>query len=318
VDANARIVCVGVVTVDTLALLDRYPGPDERVEARQVEIAEGGPAANAAVVLARQGHEVAFVGRVGDDEAGRQAIRLLNDEGVDTTGVVVRREHPTQASCILIDQGARTRAICTLAVDPWAALEPEQAVTVDGADWIHTDHLGFLPVARRLAERRSRPIVSIDAGNDVRGLDLSLVDLYVPTAESLRSRYRTGDLEEAARCALDDGAGAVVATDGRRGSHAWWTPRSRVGVGSPEGHVSRSSVDLSEIVSTLGAGDVFHGAIVAALLRHCSWEEALDDANATAALSCRALDGRSAVPGLSELHRMMARSSSADTDGEPR
>jgi sugar/nucleoside kinase (ribokinase family) len=51
-----------------------------------------------------------------------------------------------------------------------------------------------------------------------------------------------------------------------------------------------------EIVSTLGAGDVFHGALLAGLVHDLPLREALVQANACAALSCRALDGRSAIP----------------------
>ena len=54
-------------------------------------------------------------------------------------------------------------------------------------------------------------------------------------------------------------------------------------------------------MSTLGAGDVFHGALLSAICRGLDWPQALRQANDTAALSCRALDGRSAVPTLAEL-----------------
>jgi sugar/nucleoside kinase (ribokinase family) len=59
-------------------------------------------------------------------------------------------------------------------------------------------------------------------------------------------------------------------------------------------------------VSTLGAGDVFHGALLACLQRGLSLSEALVRANACAALSCRALDGRSAIPTWDELERTLA------------
>ena len=56
-------------------------------------------------------------------------------------------------------------------------------------------------------------------------------------------------------------------------------------------------------VSTLGAGDVFHGALLAFLVRGASLEEALRGANTAASLSCRALDGRSAIPTIDELEK---------------
>jgi sugar/nucleoside kinase (ribokinase family) len=56
-------------------------------------------------------------------------------------------------------------------------------------------------------------------------------------------------------------------------------------------------------VSTLGAGDVFHGALLAWLVRGEPLAEALRAANTAASLSCRALDGRSAIPTLDELEK---------------
>ena len=58
-----------------------------------------------------------------------------------------------------------------------------------------------------------------------------------------------------------------------------------------------------EVVSTLGAGDVFHGALLACLARGLPLRDAAVRANACAALSCRALDGRSAIPDWDELER---------------
>ena len=59
-------------------------------------------------------------------------------------------------------------------------------------------------------------------------------------------------------------------------------------------------------VSTLGAGDVFHGALLACLARGLSLRDSLVRANACAALSCRALDGRSAIPSWDELEASVA------------
>jgi sugar/nucleoside kinase (ribokinase family) len=61
-----------------------------------------------------------------------------------------------------------------------------------------------------------------------------------------------------------------------------------------------------EPVSTLGAGDVFHGALLAGLARDAALADALRAANACAALSCRALDGRSAIPTRDELASVLS------------
>lgn len=55
-----------------------------------------------------------------------------------------------------------------------------------------------------------------------------------------------------------------------------------------------------DVVSTMGAGDVFHGALLAGLAEGRDLHEAVVFANAVAAMSCRALDGRAAIPSRQE------------------
>ena len=62
----------------------------------------------------------------------------------------------------------------------------------------------------------------------------------------------------------------------------------------------------ADVVSSLGAGDVFHGAFLAGHVRGLRLTEALACANAAAAMSCRALDGRSGIPTWDELHGFLA------------
>jgi sugar/nucleoside kinase (ribokinase family) len=50
------------------------------------------------------------------------------------------------------------------------------------------------------------------------------------------------------------------------------------------------------IVSTLGAGDVYHGALLAAVAAGLPLVDAAAFAGRTASASCAGLDGRSAIP----------------------
>jgi sugar/nucleoside kinase (ribokinase family) len=61
-----------------------------------------------------------------------------------------------------------------------------------------------------------------------------------------------------------------------------------------------------DVRSTLGAGDVFHGALLAAFVRGLDLRPALAFASAAAALSCAGLDGRSAIPTSSDVERVLA------------
>jgi sulfofructose kinase len=59
------------------------------------------------------------------------------------------------------------------------------------------------------------------------------------------------------------------------------------------------------VASTLGAGDVFHGALVSAIVDGLSLRESMRRASAAAALSCRSIDGRSAIPTNAEINTLI-------------
>jgi sulfofructose kinase len=270
-----RILCAGLATRDTIWRVPQHPAEDGRVVASEVKVAGGGPAATAAVAIARLGGDASFFGAVGDDEAGRYARDELEREGVDVSRVVVVRGATTPQSTILVAPDG-TRSIVH---HPGNA--PLPAFAADDADWLHVDHVG----AALLRSARTSARISIDGGNPIDGLDLTGVALYSPTEATLRAQF--GD----AQGALDAGAELVVVTRGADGSVAT----------SRDGVVAEPAVPCDRLVSTLGAGDVFHGALLVHLAGGETLPSALRAANTAASLSCRALDGRSAIPTREEL-----------------
>jgi sugar/nucleoside kinase (ribokinase family) len=273
-----RVLCVGLAALDTILVVPELPASDGRVVASQLAVAGGGPAATAAVALARLGVDVAFAGAVGDDEAGAAIRAGLEAEGVDVSRLVSVAGARSPRSTILVEEATGARSIVHF---PGTAQLPE--VDAAGAEWVHVDHAGWgrvRPGAARL---------SVDGGNPIPGLDLRGAALYAPTEPALAGAF--GDFDGA----LAAGAETVVVTRGAGGSAA------RTAAGEA---VEAPGVDM-EVVSTLGAGDVFHGALLAFLVRGSPLADALAAANLCAALSCRALDGRSAIPTMEELERNM-------------
>ena len=272
-----RVVCAGLATRDTIWRVPEHPAPDGRVVATDRVVAGGGPAATAAVTIARLGVAVSFAGAVGDDDAGAFVRDGLAAEGVDVSQLTVVRGARTPESTVLVGpDGARS-------IIHRAGTASFPDVDLD-ADWAHVDYVGYRSVRRGGATR-----VSVDAGIAIDGLDLREIEIYAPTEERLRADYGT------AESALEAGAALVVVTRGAAGSVA----TTRLGV------VEAPGVPCAGLVSTLGAGDVFHGALVAALVRGSPLPAALRAANTAASLSCRALDGRSAIPRADELERSL-------------
>ena len=302
----ARVVCIGVATLDAIVAVDRIPGPDERVPGVAGALRGGGVAATAAVALARLGVPVALVGRVGDDETGRWIRDDLAREGVDVDGLALGGRSPLSA--VLVERSSGTRALApypgeTGPIEPGAT----DLARCAAADWIHVDHAGYHALARIRAAGVTTP-VSLDGGVPIAGLSLAGIQLYAPTEAALLERY-PGTLDDALRRALEEGPSLVVATRGGRGSVAL---ERRPG-GAPIRHDTPGfdvPSDGSSDGSTLGAGDVFHGALLAALITGQPVPDALRRANATAALACRALDGRGAIPTRPELDAFLANAAS--------
>lgn len=281
---SAPVLCLGSLVLDTIAVVDRQPGEDERVEAEQVVLAGGGNASTAAVAMARLGVEVDFAGVIGDDDAGRLLVEGLVAEGVGVEHVAIRPDVETTHSVVVVNKSTATRTIIT---------RPASVPTTipDGYEWVHVDKIGYRTL-RTVGGSDAR--VSIDDGNPVPDLDLKLIDLYVPTVQVLLERYGVRDPLDAARRALADGARSVVATDGSHGSFAC------------DGETTAYAPALPIVPeSSLGAGDVFHGALLAAIVLGKELADAIRFANVTAALSCRAIDGRSGIPSRAEVEEAL-------------
>lgn len=283
--SRPTLVFVGAATLDAIALVDSFPQPDQRVIAQDIIYTGGGPAATAAVTATRLGVPAAFVGTVGDDADGQRICEGLSSEGVDVSSISVIADQASGASVVVVDRARGTRAICTR---PGPPVDLSLAGSLLGAaDWVHSDHFGWAALSNsRSGANVVHSRLSVDAGNAIRDFSPAGVDLFVPTLEALRATY--GELEDEALldAALADGARCVVATDGPRGSLAARATGERFAVPGL----------ATKVLSTLGAGDVFHGALLAAHVRGMTLQNCLAYANVAAGLSCLGLGGRSAIP----------------------
>ena len=287
--SKVDVVCIGVITMDTIALVDKYPSEDERVLAEEIARGGGGPAAVAAVALARLGISTAIVGTIGDDADGREILEIFKREGVDTSGISIGTS-ATAGSVIVASKEHSARAISTRQPVQQAPANAAAKELVKNAQWVHCDHVGINRLSELGISRGNGPKISFDAGYGVETFDVSLVDLFVPTDRQMALRHPGLSLEDAMAKDAKSAGNVVVATCGSEGSAAY-----------TNGFITAAGFSV-DVVSTLGAGDVFHGALMAQVVEGRPMEEALRRANAVAALSCRGLDGQSAIPTLTELN----------------
>jgi sulfofructose kinase len=265
--------------------VDRHPGPDEKSVATGFLGCGGGPAANAAVAVARLGGRAGFAGYLGRDAFGEKHLDELRHEGVDTS-LVVRGPAPTPISTVLVKPDGSRSLVNYRADTPPVSVDALnlshlrfRTLLVDG----HEPELALvlLDVARRLGV----PVV-VDAGSVHEGTRrlVSLAD-HLVCSEKFATEY-TGEPDpvNAAR-ALRAVSPSVVVTLGERG--LIWNAGSATG---------RQSAFVVDAIDTTGAGDAFHGAFALGLARGLRWEETLRFAGAVAALCCTRLGARPALP----------------------
>lgn len=304
VNRATDVLAVGLNSLDLLAEVDGHPAPNSKGPLRALSERPGGQAASAAAAVARLGLRASYIGRFGDDEFGRRGLASLAAEGVDVSRAVVVAGASSQFAVILVDRVTGTRTVlwhrhAGLAMQPEDI--PEAAIAE--ARVLHVDCHETAAVtwaaeaARRLGTRTVIDIERVRPGTDrlLRSIDVIIAAEPFP-AEYTGCRDLGGAL---ARLQEASGAAVVCVTLGEEGSLC------RVG-----GRELKTPAFRVPVVDSTGAGDVFRAGFIAAWLlggEPADLEVTLRWANAVAALKCRGLGARDAVPTVAELRDFLAR-----------
>ncbi|MEA2630935.1 MAG: sulfofructose kinase [Chloroflexota bacterium] len=323
------VLCIGAAALDLVMDVETMPAEDGRVRARSATLAGGGPAGTAAVAMCRLGTRVSFAGSVGEDDAGTLIRAGLVRERVDVSHLRTVAGGSSRLASGIVRSAGGTR---TLVAYPGTLGETVVSAALESAsraaDWIHADHEGY-GVVRELRRRGVETPVSLDGGNPIADLDLDLIDIYAPAASELLRWTGASSVEDGLARALAAGARVTIATHGATGSTALSTVEPdlpdlttalrgarRAGSTGTSWTIRQTAYPIARTEgSTLGAGDVFHGALLAAILKGRSLRAAMAFASAASSISCRALDGRSAIPTAAEVDGLLGEHDTAEATG---
>ena len=287
----------GLNAVDHLVVVPAYPEFDTKVRFTEHHRCAGGQTATAMVGLQRLGLKTAYAGRFGSDDEGAFGLATVREEGVDVEFAEVVTGASNQLAFILIDGHSGERTIIWDR-DERLAYSPAEA-PLDFATHGRVLHLDAHdpPACQAMARAAhdANAIVSADIDNAYDGLLelLPLIDVLI-TSRELPHRL-TGIADE--RASLVEmkaryGCGLVGMTMGKRGALVYCEGQF---LESPAYEVPGGCRD------TTGAGDAFHTGFLFGLLRGEDIETCLKLANATAALKCRDVGARTALPNATEL-----------------
>lgn len=277
------VVVAGALTLDVLVPVPAEVVEDARTRVEEIRHAPGGPAAIAAVTLARLGVDTTLVVPRGRDPEGDMALGALA-----TVPRLTVRAVPvsvsTQASVVLSCRARGTRTILSRIDDLTAADEDAMVAQVRSLGFavLHVDATRPA-LARRLinvaAERGAR--VSLDAGHLRREDLLTLLPgVTLVAADQGSTRALHPDPVRAIQHMHERGVEIAVSTLGPGGAMV-----------SSGGGVTRVPALAVPVTDTTGAGDVFHGALVAYLLAGHAPVAAVRRACAAAALTLDHLGG---------------------------
>lgn len=108
VDVDRPILVIGAAGVDIVGKLKEDLHPETSNPA-QIRTSLGGVARNVAENLARLGQPVRLLTVVGEDRAARHLLETTAAAGVDVSGVLQVKEHPTNSYLAVIDEAGKMK-----------------------------------------------------------------------------------------------------------------------------------------------------------------------------------------------------------------
>lgn len=302
----ARVMCIGHAVQDFVFTLPALPEGGRKFRAENFESVGGGPAATAAVAIARLGGTPSLAARVGDDVLSDAIIGELQAYGVDCSLVTRSPKRASSLSAVMVDLKGermivnyRDGAIPADASHLPRDLDGKAEAVLADTRWPEGAAAGF--AAARAAEI---PAV-LDADDPVPDDERMLggATHLAFSADGLRGLTGEMDLARALGVVRARWGSWACATDGASG----------VLICDDKGVSALGAFEV-ETVDTLGAGDIWHGAFALALAEGVKEREAARFASAAAAVKVSRAGGRKGAPTRAEVERLLA----SGRQGEPR
>jgi sugar/nucleoside kinase (ribokinase family) len=290
------VLVVGDLMADVVAAMSRPLARDSDTPA-SVTTHGGGSAANVAAWLAVQGVRTTYVGRVGIDVLGQDAVARLAAGGVDVAHVQHDPTRPTGTCVVLVEPGGERSMLPDAGANdslapadlPAALFRPGRHLHLSGYTLLRggSRDAGLRALARAFD---SGMTVSVDPSSEAllaawgaaRFLEATRgVHLLLPNDDEARCLTGTATAAQAAE-ALAATYGEVVVKLGRDG--ALWQRGFITAKASAE--------RTADVVDTTGAGDAFAAGFLATWLLHPEPESALAAGNRLAARAIGHLGAR--------------------------
>ncbi|EEF60203.1 ribokinase [Pedosphaera parvula] len=296
---GAKVVVVGSLNVDYIALVEQLPSAGETVPATELIKRFGGKGANQAVAAARQGASVSLIGCVGEDDEGRVYCESLAAEGIEVTGISTTLKSLTGTALIAVDSAAENTIIVAAGANgelKRAAIKAQQQRIQSANALLLQQEIPLESVveAVRIANRARVPVVfnpsPLREGFPWGKYHIETLIVNAGEAESifrLNIKNIARNIPTWRRALLKRAVGQLIITRGAKAT------------------LYVNANELEEIptlqvrpVDTVGAGDAFAGAFTAHSAGGAEIISAIQRANCVGALATLKQGAQEAIPSL--------------------
>ena len=290
--------------IDLNVCIPKYPVKNRGERVQDMTWQGGGKVSTGMVAAARLGAKGTLAGNFAKDAYGRFLYKDFQDHGVDLSGSYIREEGTTSMSVVVSEAETMTRNIY---------FKPGTLPRMDYEDvkWELLKEAKYLyisqtrdPVIRdamRIAhENGVKVFIDADFQDSLRD-NIPNIDVFVGSEFCFDAFFPGAkdkgleNLEEEVQKIRDMGPEIVLFTFGEKGL---------IGKSNENGFFTVPAFKVNA-VDTVGAGDVFHGAYVAALLEGKDAKEAAVMASATSAIKCTRIGGRAGIPNREVLEKYL-------------
>lgn len=278
----ARILSVGNATLDIINIVDGYPAEDMEVRANAQQIRRGGNAANTLVALSQLGHHCSWAGTLANEPDGSLILADLARYHIDTSAVHTVAHGKVPTSYVALNKRNGSRTIVHYRDLPEYSHRDFAQIDLSSLDWIHFEGRN-IDELRQMMERVQKLRPALPVSLEVEKVRPGIEALFPYASVLLFSK-------EYARHHGYQDAVPFLASLRERGTRAHlicaWGELGAFGLDTQGNSFHAPAHPPTQVVDTLGAGDVFNAGIIDALVRGKSLEAALDDATRLAGRKC--------------------------------
>lgn len=305
INSMRKVIVVGSLNMDLTIKVDNIPSKGETIQGHDFLLNAGGKGGNQAVAAVKSNAEVSFIGSVGDDPFGAEAVSALRNNGINTDSIELQKKQPTGTAMIIchendnriiLNPGANYALTFNFAKDNLDKLASKEDIFVTQFENNVDTTLKLIEYAKGIGMVTVLNPAPARLFKDEYYKHIDILVINQSECKMLTDIYPNNsyECERAAKILQNKGAKNIIITLGSKGS---------VTVTLDE--VIRINAYKVETVDSTAAGDSFIGALVAKISFGSPLYEALSYATKVSAITVTKKGAQISIPTIEEVNEFL-------------